>query len=106
MPNGLGQVELKGIHHIGVVVEDLAAAEMFLACTLGLEKVSEIERPDLRASFFDCYGTQIEAIEVLEPQARAARLGDAQARIEHIAVAVDDLDDAVTRLGEIGRAHV
>jgi len=100
MPSEFGELKIRGIHHIGVVVDDLAAAETFLARTLGLNKVAETEQADLKASFFDCHGTQIEVIEISDPIARSVRLGSEQARIEHIALIVDDLDDAVATLGE------
>jgi glyoxylase I family protein len=95
-------VRLDRIHHVGVVVDDLANAEEFLGDVLGLVKVNAVDRPDLRSSFYDCNGTQIEVIEILDDDARAQRLGDAGARIEHIALAVSDLDATLEALAARG----
>jgi hypothetical protein len=45
----------------------------------------------LRAAFYQCGETQIEIIEVDEPEEQAQRLGDDTARIEHIAIEVESL---------------
>ena len=94
-------VRLLGVHHVGVVVDDLEEARGFLSA-LGLRPAGTIEPPGLRGAFFDCNGTSIEVLEFSAEPARSQRLGDASARIDHIAFAVADLDETVDALAAIG----
>ncbi len=91
---------MKGqIHHIGVIVEDLATARRFLEETLGMDVSSAGAVPALkleRAFMSLGEGAQVELIELADEAERAQRLGaGAQARVEHIAIEVDDVE--VTR---------
>jgi methylmalonyl-CoA/ethylmalonyl-CoA epimerase len=95
-------MKLERIDHIGVIVDDLDEARALLG-RLGLEEATTLEREDLHAAFFPCGGTSIELIEVLEPQQRARRLPEGeQARIEHIAIEVDDLEATLGALEALG----
>ncbi|MGI5192314.1 VOC family protein [Streptomyces sp. CA-288835] len=84
---------LTRIDHIGVVVDDLFRTKKFLE-SLGLTLEFERELPErhVRAAFYRVGdGARIELIEPTTPEARRRRLGDGSpARIEHIAVEVDD----------------
>ena len=84
------------IHHIGVVVDNLADMRTFLEAALGLRLVEERSFPDDRIeTAYLSYGSgvQVELVELGEPDARARRLGSSvPSRIEHIAIEVDDLD--------------
>jgi catechol 2,3-dioxygenase-like lactoylglutathione lyase family enzyme len=97
---------LNRLDHVGVIVPDLAAAKQFLGETLGLELVRELDARDergLMAAFFRLGDVNIEVIEVTEPEQRARRLGpDGAARIEHLAVAVDDVAGAMSELHRQG----
>lgn len=95
-------MQLRGIDHVGVIVDDLDDACRLLEHGLGLEPQERIEREDLRAAFFACGTTRIEVIEVTDPDARRERLGDATARIEHIAFKADDLDATMAALTALG----
>lgn len=101
----VGRRLFKRIHHIGVVVDDLEQADRFLSDTLGLPLVRSINvegRRD-RCRFFRCGETDIEVIEVTDPEERARRLGvGVSARIEHIALEVDHLDTAIGYLTASG----
>ena len=88
---------LLGIDHVGVAVDDLVKACARLAF-LGLPETARIERPDLRVVFSGCGDASIELIEILDPEARQARLGDARAVVEHIALVVDELDESAAAL--------
>jgi catechol 2,3-dioxygenase-like lactoylglutathione lyase family enzyme len=79
------------LDHIGVVVGDLEAMETFLHDVLGLEQVRGRDLPDMRTRFYACGEAEIELIEPTTDEGRAARLGDATAKLEHIAIQVDDL---------------
>lgn len=92
---------LGAIDHVGVVVDDLDDAARLLAA-LGLRAAGTSEPPGLRTAFFDLRGTRIELIEFFAADARAQRLGDAPARIDHIAFAVADLDETVRALAALG----
>jgi methylmalonyl-CoA/ethylmalonyl-CoA epimerase len=100
-----GEDRVKEIDHIGVVVDNLEEAEAFLADVLKLEPERKLNAPDrgFRAAFFGCGPVSIEVIEVLDPEARRLRLGAAtKARIEHVALRVDDLNDEAQRLSRLG----
>ncbi|MFE2445222.1 VOC family protein [Stenotrophomonas sp. NPDC087984] len=84
---------LKRIDHIGVVVDDLFRAKKFLeSLGLTLEFEREVPERNVKAAFYRVGdGARIELIEPTTSEARRRRLGDGdQARIEHIAVEVDD----------------
>jgi methylmalonyl-CoA/ethylmalonyl-CoA epimerase len=95
-------MRLKGIDHVGVIVDNLEDACALLEDGLGLQPQERIEREDLRSAFFACGGTRIEVIEITEPDARRARLGRGPARIEHIAFVADDLDATIVALNALG----
>jgi catechol 2,3-dioxygenase-like lactoylglutathione lyase family enzyme len=87
------------IEHIGVIVDDLAAARHFLSEVLGLELDREAVIPGrLEAAFFRCGSVAVELIEVREPEERQRRLRGAPAHIEHIAIQVESLDDTIADL--------
>ena len=94
---------LKRIDHVGVIVDDLAEAEKFLGEGLGMKKHREIQIPGrLNAAFYTCGEVQIEVIEVTDPREREGRLGSDKARMEHIAIEVDDLGRALEALKGLG----
>jgi len=95
---GSSAVTISRIDHIGIVVDNLVEAAAFVGSIFGLSEESRIERSDLRALFFSCQGVRIELIEVLDPAQRATRLGDDRARIEHVALVLDDFEQALDRL--------
>jgi methylmalonyl-CoA/ethylmalonyl-CoA epimerase len=95
-------MQLTGIDHVGVIVDDLAEACTLLRDGFGLEPQETLEREDLRAAFFACGPTRIEVIEVTDPEARRERLGDATARIEHIAFKAADLEATIAALAALG----
>jgi catechol 2,3-dioxygenase-like lactoylglutathione lyase family enzyme len=93
---------IKRLDHVGVIVDDLRQASDLLTNTLGLEPGSRIQRDGLEALFFSCGNASIEVIEISDPVARQTRLGDAPARIEHIAFEVDDLCKVLDALEKLG----
>ncbi len=93
----------KRIHHVGVIVDDLAEASKLLAQDFGLPIQRGVGNEKIRAAFFQCGDASIEMIEVLDPTVRRVRLGeDQRARIEHIAIEVDDLDSTLRVLQALG----
>jgi methylmalonyl-CoA/ethylmalonyl-CoA epimerase len=98
---------LKRINHVGVVVEDLAAARKFVE-SLGMELDRELEVPEkaVKAAFYRAGdGAQIELIELTTEAERRRRLGDGnRARIEHIAIDVDDITATIESIRGLGVA--
>jgi methylmalonyl-CoA/ethylmalonyl-CoA epimerase len=93
------------IHHIGVVVDDLDAAKEFAISMLGLELVREIDRPErgVRAAFFKAGDTEIEYLQVAPTYEDGKQgLHGEQARIDHIAFAVDDPQQTYSELSDKG----
>ena len=97
---------LEGVHHIGILVADLRQAETFATEVLGLEVTKRFSLPEesIEAVLVDCGGVHLELIEIGDPEARArrARVPDAAVEIEHIALAVDDLEAEAERLRQHG----
>jgi methylmalonyl-CoA/ethylmalonyl-CoA epimerase len=83
--------------HIGVVVRDLEATVGILSGTLGLKTIRQETLADrkLRVAFLELGAIQLELVECLDVEERDRRLGGAAARIEHLALAVGDLDQAL-----------
>src|SRR4051794_30412990 len=90
--------------HVGVLVSDFEAAKAFARDVLGLgDPVGEFEAPEhggLAGAFFSLGEGRLELFRLDAP---GERLPDgAQARIDHVAVRVDDLDAERDRLAERG----
>jgi methylmalonyl-CoA/ethylmalonyl-CoA epimerase len=94
------------VDHVGVVVASLEVAGTFLREALGLELKSEppATPEGVRVAYYGGEGARVELIEVSTPEARATRLGGAEARIEHIALEVEDVREATARLRARGVA--
>jgi methylmalonyl-CoA/ethylmalonyl-CoA epimerase len=93
---------LKRLDHVGVIVDDLEEASRFLT-GMGMQHDRDLEIPGrLKASFYSCGDAKVEVIEISEPAERTQRLGSEKARIEHIAIEVDDLATTVQALEGLG----
>jgi len=93
------------VNHIGVIVADLGEARRWLAEVFGLSLSRSVELPEakIHGEFYPCGDIDIEIIEIGDPEGRRRRLGEGnRARIEHIAVEVDDLRAALARLAALG----
>lgn len=86
------------LDHVGLVVDDLAAAQRFLIDILGFSFEREISIPGRLDAVFLRHGE--DTIELLQLAARPAAGGE-RAPEHHIAIAVDDIEAAV---GELRRA--
>ena len=87
------------IDHVGIVVDNLDSAVTFVRDVLGFTFDRQISIPGrLEAMFFRCGDTAVELIEVTDPVLRSERLGGAAARLEHLAIEVDELSEAVEGL--------
>lgn len=84
-------MRLLRIDHVGVVVPGFGEPAALLEA-LGLELGRTNENDESLARYYPCGDASIELIEVHDPEARARRLPEGAAVIEHIAVEVDDLE--------------
>jgi len=92
---------LKRIDHVGVVVDNLTEARAFLSL-LGMALDHEFDLGRVGGAFYRCGDVMVELIECRLPDERARRLGVSQARIEHIAIEVDDLVATVGDFAQLG----
>jgi methylmalonyl-CoA/ethylmalonyl-CoA epimerase len=106
MPVGDGGAPIAGLHHVGILVADLAAAESFATQVLGLTVAKRASIPDESTEivFLRCGDVEIELIEISDPAAlsRRRRVPDAAVEIEHLAFAVDDVEAAAEQLAGLG----
>lgn len=95
-----------GLHHVGIIVADLDAALAFATGLLGLEveKRVSLEAESTEIAFLHCGDVLLELIEISDPEVRSrrARVPGAKAEIEHVALAVDDLDSVAAELAAEG----
>jgi methylmalonyl-CoA/ethylmalonyl-CoA epimerase len=94
-------MDMRRLDHVGVIVDDLEDAARLLVA-LGLVETERAEHEGLRLAFFSAGNAMVEIIEPTDPEIRARRLGDARARIEHIAFEIGDLDETLRELGALG----
>lgn len=93
------------VDHIGIVVHNLAEARAFATGVLGLRETRSIDLPELgmTAAFYRCGDCELEFIEVWDTSRRNERLpAGAVAKVEHVALRVDNLEAALESLGSIG----
>lgn len=93
------------IDHVGVIVDNLEEARRWLAEVFGLPLRRSVDVPEgrIHGEFYGCGDVDIEVIEIGDAEARRRRLGErGRARIEHIAVEVDSLANALAQLAPLG----
>jgi len=90
------------LDHIAVIVDSVDRMGAFLTDVLHMQLATAREFPDMRTHFYTYGEAQIELIEPLTEEGRAVRLGDTQARLEHIAIQVDDLPATIAELSPKG----
>ena len=80
------------VDHVGVVVASLERTGAFVRDVLGLElTLQPPPLPDGVTTAFYGVGARVELVQVADPKARERRLGDAEARLEHVAIEVEDV---------------
>jgi methylmalonyl-CoA/ethylmalonyl-CoA epimerase len=95
-------MKLKRIDHVGVIVANLERAQALVQEGLGLQPFRHVDRDELKATFFQCGGADVELIEITDPEMRKQRLGEDEARVEHIAFEVESLKDILAALATLG----
>jgi catechol 2,3-dioxygenase-like lactoylglutathione lyase family enzyme len=97
----------KRIHHLGIVVADLDQAERFATEVLGFELgIASTTADGTKIRFCQVGDVTFELLELPPGEGRTARLGDAPARLDHVALQVGDLDAALTALKGSGVGFV
>ncbi|MGH7920994.1 MAG: VOC family protein [Candidatus Dormibacteraceae bacterium] len=94
------------VHHIGIAVADLDAADEIVRGRLGFPLVRRedaVETRGVRAAFYDAGNVEIELLWHADPAENATWLGGAaQARVEHVALQVPELGEAMDALAALG----
>ncbi|MGB9747896.1 MAG: methylmalonyl-CoA epimerase [Bacteroidales bacterium] len=87
------------IEHIGIAVENIETARKFYEQVLGLECYAIEEIPDqkVKTAFFRLGETKIELLESTDPEGPIAKfIARKGPGIHHIALAVENTDEALT----------
>ena len=88
--------------HVGWLVRDLDAGKALAAAALGAGVDRTVDRPQW--SLYGYYVGTLEVFTFTDAQLLDERLGSGvDARIDHVAYAVDDIAAAMARLGETAR---
>lgn len=93
------------VDHIGIAVEDLAAAKKLYGEVLGLKLLFEEEVPTekVRVAAYDGGGMRIELLESTSPDGPIGRhVASRGPGIHHVCYQVDDVQGSVDRLAEAG----
>lgn len=94
---------LKGIHHVGIVVQNIESSAAWYVDKLGFERLYAFELPGVRAAFIGRGDVLLELFEDPDaaPMAKERQGLDSNLKIggiNHFAIAVDDLDATLTDL--------
>lgn len=100
---------MKRIEHLGIAVEDLAAAERIFTDVLGTEpyKRERVEDEGVETSFFQAGESKIELLASTTPDGPIARhLERRGPGLHHVAFHVDDIEAELTRLEAAGYRRI
>ncbi len=98
-------MKISHIEHIGIAVESLDTAIPFYEKTLGLKcyAIEEVPEQKVRTAFFKVGETKIELLESTDPEGPIGKYIEKRGQgIQHMAFAVDDVDEALTTVEEKG----
>jgi len=95
---------LKHISHIGIAVKDLQAGIAFYEkLGLKLEGIEEVPSQMVKVAFFPCGDTRIELLCPTSEESPIAKFIEKKGEgMQHIAFAVDDVEDALKQANELG----
>ena len=100
---------MKRIEHLGIAVEDLAAAERIFTDVLGTApyKRERVEDEGVETSFFQSGESKIELLAATTPEGPIARhLERRGPGLHHVAFHVDDIAAELTRLEAAGYRRI
>jgi methylmalonyl-CoA epimerase len=98
-------MNVRGLAHVGAVVEDLAPVAELFGERLGLELRGPEEEPELGLAvlWVQAGDTTLEFVAPTRPDSRAARaLARGEGGVHHVALAVDGLDELLAALAGAG----
>ena len=98
-------MNFKKVDHIGIAVKNLDEAVSFYEDVLGIKKtaVEEVGDQKVRVAFLPCGDSEVELLESTDPDGPIARFIEKSGEgIQHIAIIVDNIDDALAELKERG----
>lgn len=93
------------IDHIGIAVKDLTASLKFYSEVLGLEPVGTEVVPEqkVKVAFLPCGDSELELLESTTPEGPIAKFIEKRGEgVQHIALRVDDLEEALEMMREKG----
>lgn len=95
--------EFTGIHHVGIIVEDLEASADWYAQHLGFSRLHAFEFPGAKVIFIGLGSLRLELIQTEGAAPMAAERADRQSNIRigginHLAIAVENVDRTVAML--------
>ena len=96
---------IRKISHIGVAVKDLNEAIKFYEESLGLEieGTEEIKEQKVKVAFITIGESRIELLQSTDPNGPIAKFIEKKGEgIHHIALEVDNIEDALQKLKESG----
>ena len=105
LKRGEVKMECKKIDHIGIAVNSIEERLKFYEDTLGLhlESVETVEAQKVKTAFVPCGDSELELLESTADDGAVARFIEKNGEgIQHIALQVDDIDQALEELKEKG----
>ena len=96
---------MEKLEHIGIAVKNLDKANQLFAQLLGKVhyKIEEVASEGVRTSFFELGGVKIELLEATHAHSPIAKFIEKRGEgIHHIAIRVDDIEDALERFKKSG----
>ena len=93
------------LDHIGIAVKDMEVAKKFYTEMLGMKAQGEevVEAQQVKVCFIPCGDSEIELLESTSPEGPIAKFIEKNREgIQHIALRVDNLENALADLKEKG----
>ena len=91
--------------HIGIAVKDLSESLIFYADVLGLEATGTevVSDQKVKVAFLPCGDSEVELLESTDPDGPIAKFIEKRGEgIQHIALRVEDIDEALKVMQEKG----
>jgi catechol 2,3-dioxygenase-like lactoylglutathione lyase family enzyme len=96
---------IERVHHVGIVVSDIAPVHELLTKAFGFERTREFESPSgACGAFYKLREFEVELVQYPDGELRDRRLQGQAARIEHIALQVSELASTLGGLRACGFA--
>jgi len=98
-------VKILKFDHIGIAVKDLSESLIFYADVLGLEATGTevVSDQKVKVAFLPCGDSEVELLESTDPDGPIAKFIEKRGEgIQHIALRVEDIDEALKVMQEKG----